>query len=63
MSNLARYAHLSREPDPAHARSAAKAAWHQHGLVLINLDWLGWADRKQAEMLAEKLHGARKVPK
>jgi hypothetical protein len=61
-SPLARHAHLSHEPDPAAARRAARDAWHKHGLILINPEWLpGWADRKQAEILAEKLHGRRKT--
>lgn len=60
-SPLARYASVNHEPDPAAARRAARAAWQDHGLILINLSWLqSWADRKQAEMLAEKLHGKRK---
>jgi hypothetical protein len=55
-SPLGRHAHLSRAPDPANARRAARDAWQAHGLILINPEWLGWADRKQAEILAEKLH-------
>ncbi|WP_347271871.1 hypothetical protein [Rhizorhabdus histidinilytica] len=57
---LARFASLSEEPDPAHARRAAREAYHAHGIVLINPEWLtGWADRKQLEILAEKLFGRR----
>jgi hypothetical protein len=49
-----------RDPDPANARAEAKKAWHRDGLILINPAWLnGWADKRQAEMLAEKLHGRR----
>lgn len=60
-SPLGRFASLGHEPDPAAARRAAYAAWQEHGLILINPDWLnGWADRKQAEILAEKLYGKRK---
>ncbi len=59
---LARFASLSEEPDPANARRAAREAYHAHGIVLINPEWLsGWADRKQLEILAEKLFGKRKV--
>ncbi|MEG3089518.1 hypothetical protein [Sphingomonas sp. PB4P5] len=62
-SSLAPYAAFGRDPDPAAARKAARAAWHDHGIVLINPQWLNaWADRKQAEILAEKLHGRRKQP-
>ena len=61
-SALGRYAHLSREPDPAQGREAARAAWHTHGLILIRPEWLpGWADRKQAELLAEQVHGKRRI--
>ncbi|MBB4858277.1 hypothetical protein HNO88_001596 [Novosphingobium chloroacetimidivorans] len=51
-----------QEPDPAKARRAAREAWLTHGLILINPEWLnGWADRRQAELLAEKCHGKRKL--
>lgn len=63
-SSLASIAARCREPDPAAARRAARAAWQNDGLILINPSWLtGWADRKQAEILAEKLFGKRKEPK
>lgn len=60
-SSLAGVAANCREPDPAKARQEARAAWHRDGLILINPAWLnGWADRRQAELLAEKLHRRRK---
>jgi hypothetical protein len=59
-SSLGPIAPLGRDPDPAKARAAARAAWQLHGLILINPDWLpNWTDRKQAELLAEALHGRR----
>lgn len=59
---MASVAARCREPDPAAARRAARAAWHDAGLILINPDWLtGWADKKQAELLAEKMFGKRKA--
>lgn len=61
-SSLAATAHLGREPDPANARRAARDAWQRDGLILINPAWLqSWADRKQAELLAEKVHGKRRA--
>lgn len=61
-SSLAAVAAGCREPDPAKARAEARAAWHSDGLILLNTSWLNsWADRKQAELLAEKVHGKRKV--
>jgi hypothetical protein len=49
-----------REPDPNAARRAAREAWHATGIVLINPEWLhAWTDRKQLELLAEKVHGPR----
>lgn len=59
-SSLGPLAPFGREPDPAAARAAARQAWQLHGLILINPDWLpSWTDRKQAELLAETLHGRR----
>lgn len=57
MGTLARYAHLAQEPQPSNAMDAARKAYAetQGEVVLINRSWLvGWADRKQLELLAEK---------
>lgn len=59
-SSLAPYAGSMREPDPAKARTEARRAWHDHGLVLINPAWIaGWADRQQLINLADRVHGPR----
>lgn len=61
MSALARYASAMRDPDPAAARRLGRQAYHETGFVVIDPKWLGsWADRKQLELLAEKVHGKRK---
>jgi hypothetical protein len=61
-SSLAGVAASCREPDPRAARKAARDAWHDGGLILINPEWLpSWTDRKQAELLAEKLFGKRRT--
>jgi hypothetical protein len=45
------------EADPMHARIAARQACQNAGLILVNPEWLtSWPDRKQAELLAEKLY-------
>lgn len=63
-SSLSPFAHMARDPDHEAGRRLARDAWHNTGLILINPSWLpGWADRKQAELLAEKVHGKRKVGK
>lgn len=60
-SSLAGLAPLCREPDDSLARQAAARAWHDHGIVLINPNWLrSWTDQTQAELLAEKLWGKRR---
>lgn len=59
-SSLAQFAPSFREPDDAHARAAAREAYHGEGIVLINPRWLGWADRKQLTLLADKVHGKPK---
>jgi hypothetical protein len=54
--------HVASGPKtPSEVRAEAAGAWHRHGIILINPEWLNsWADRKQAELLAEKLFGKRK---
>ena len=61
ISSLGRFAHLWKEPHNEHARAAAREAWQNTGLILINPEWLGWVERQQAINLAEKLHGKRKA--
>lgn len=51
-----------REPDRDKIREDARRAWHEHGTIILRAEWLpSWADRKQAELLAEKLFGPRKA--
>lgn len=54
--------HVASGPtSPEDIRRKAAAAWHSDGIILINPDWLtSWTERKQAEILAEKLFGRRK---
>jgi hypothetical protein len=59
-SSLAPHIASGEEGDAERARRAAKAAYHEHGIVLINPDWLaGWADRQQLILLADQVHGRR----
>jgi len=51
---------VHREPDPEDARRHAKAAWHTHGIVLINPAWLRTElDRELLITLAVAVHGER----
>lgn len=59
-ASLRPFAHLWQEPHNAHARSAAGTAWRDHGIILINPAWLGWAERQQVINIADKLHGKRR---
>jgi len=57
MSNLSRFAHLMREPQPENALAAARDAYRESKgeIVLIQRSRLpSWADQKQLEILAEK---------
>lgn len=58
-SPLAKFSHLMREPHSEHARAAAREAWVNAGILLINPEWLGWVERQQVINLANKLHGKR----
>ena len=61
-SSLERFAPLCREPDPSLAKAACAKVWHETGLIVINPEMLtSWTGRKQAELLAEKLYGKRKI--
>lgn len=47
---------------PSLAKAACARVWHETGLIVINPEMLtSWTDRKQAELLAEKLYGKRKI--
>jgi hypothetical protein len=61
-TSLTSRAPYMRDPDPANALSAARAAYVESKgeIVLINRSWLvSWADRKQLELLAEKSLGVK----
>lgn len=61
-TSLTRHAGSMRDPDPAEARRAARAAYEtsEGEIVLINKAWLpNWADRKQLDLLAVKALGVR----
>ena len=62
-SQLAKYAHLMREPDAAQGWDLAKQAWHTHGLIVLNLPEVerrhGWVAAKTARNLGEQLFGKR----
>lgn len=61
-SALSPFAPLMRDADPEAARRMARQAWQNAGLIVLSADWLGsWADQKQAEQLAERVHGKRRV--
>lgn len=61
-SSLARHVGSMRDPDVVNARRAARQAFHETGLVLINPEWLAsWVDRQALVVLAEKVHGKRKA--
>ena len=62
-SSLSRFAHLGREPDADEGWRVAKAAWHTHGLLLVNPAEAekrhGWVAGREAKNLGEKLYGKR----
>ena len=56
-TSLTGYSSMMREPDPEEAKRAARAAYAESKgkIMLIHSDWLkGWADKKQADILASK---------
>lgn len=59
-STLAQFAPLFRDADPDAAKRMARQAWQNAGLIVLHRDWFAnWPDQKQAEMLAERVHGRR----
>lgn len=60
-SPLAAVVANARDPDPDDARRAAAAAWHDHGIVLIRLEWLSAEPaRRILASLADGVHGPRR---
>ena len=62
-SQLAPLARLARDPDPDAIRKIAKALHNADDpVIVLKTSWLtSWADRKQAEILADKVHGKRGI--
>lgn len=63
-SQLARYAHLHREPDAEQAWGLARDAWHTHGIAVLNVAEVekrrGWVAARMARNLAEECFGKRR---
>lgn len=59
-SSLSR--HVESGPKtPAEVKEECRKAWHRDGLICLRSEWFNsWADRKQAELLAEKQFGKRR---
>lgn len=64
-SSLGRIAAAARDPDPDQAWKAARLAWREHGLALLNPEEIekrvGWVAAQEARNIAEKCFGKRKV--
>jgi hypothetical protein len=62
-SSLARYAPLWAQEHREQGWELARAAWHTHGLVLLNLGDVeakqGWVAARDARNLAERCYGKR----
>ena len=59
-STLAPFAPLFRDADPEAARQMARQAWKNARLIVLHREWLpSWPEQKQAEQLAERVHGKR----
>lgn len=42
-------------------RAECRRAWHANGIALLKADWFtAWSDKKQLELLAEKVFGKRR---
>lgn len=63
MSTLARYAALNNDPDPNAVQRIARRVFDETDgkIIILETERLtSWADRKQAELLAEKTGAKRK---
>lgn len=59
---LGKFAHLSRDPNPQGATSAAREFWRAHGGVAFTADQIramGGMDRQLLEAMAAKHYGKR----
>lgn len=59
-STLAKFAHLSREPNKAEARALCRKAWHEDGVLCVRIEDVAWGKRQQLEQIGTELYGRRK---
>lgn len=62
-TSLTRFAPLMRDPDPQGHRRAAKALWHEMGIVVIMPGDCDRLDRDFVEAVANRLYGKRETKK
>jgi hypothetical protein len=62
-SQLAKYAHMFREPDPSKAWEMSKKFWHETGILVLILPQVdaraGYVAARTARNLGEQIFGKR----
>lgn len=58
-STLTRFAPLMRDPDPQGPRRAAKALWHEKGIITVFPGDCEKLDMEYFQAVAERLYGRR----